>query len=128
MKIIIDKVEDAEIGRKTPNEFWITKLQDSSTGKPTSNPQTCCNILASAFQSKIERLQKKITVKDPMSDGITPKFDDNHLPAPQFEKDHIFEVIKSVKSTGTPGPDGIHLRHIRDGAEQLAPVLKVLFD
>ena len=63
-----------------------------------------------------------------MLDRISQRFPDSALPAPQFEIQNIIETINDMDPSKALGPDGIGLGHIKDAAEQLAPILKNIFD
>lgn len=46
----------------------------------------------------------------------------------EFSLANIKKAIKAMKKNKSPGPDGLHPRRVKEGGEQLAEPLKILFE
>jgi hypothetical protein len=116
-------------GRKTPQTESFA-LSNPDTGETVTENKKCADIFAQTFKSKVERLVEQVGTKDSMTNEIKEKFSPNpDGRSPQFEtlKD-IVKVIRETKNSSSSGHDGISMTYIKDCAEQLAPVLKFIYD
>ena len=115
-------------GRKTPQTESFALL-DPNTGVTVTENKKCADIFARAFSSKVERLVEQVGTKDSMTDVIEEKFSSNpHDRSPQFGTKDIVKVIRETKNSSSSGHDSISMTYIKDCAEQLAPVLKFIYD
>ena len=115
-------------GRKTPHTESFVLLDPDSRESVMENKK-CADIFAQTFRSKVERLVEQVGTKDSMTDEINEKFSTNHNDrSPQFETKDIVKVIRETKNSSSSGHDSISMTYIKDCAEQLAPVLKFIYD
>jgi len=115
-------------GRKTPHAESFTLL-DPDNGKTVTENKNCADLFAKTFRDKVDRLIEQVGNKGAMVDDITEKFPHNPDDrSPQFETKNIINVIRQMKNSSSSGYDGISMNYIKDCAEQLAPVLKFIFD
>ena len=115
-------------GRKTPQTESFA-LCNPDTGETVTESKKCADIFARTFRSKVERLVEQVGTKDSMTEEIEGKFSPNpDFRSPQFETKDIVKVIRETKNSSSSGHDGISMTYIKDCAEQLAPVLKFIYD
>ena len=115
-------------GRKTPQTESFA-LSDPNSGETVVENKKCADIFAQTFQGKVERLVSQVGTKDSMTDEINEKFSMNpDERSPQFTTGEIVTVIREAKNSSSSGHDGISMTYIKDCAEQLAPVLKFIYD
>ena len=115
-------------GRKTPHTESFVLLDPDSRESVMENKK-CADIFAQTFRSKVERLVEQVGTKDSMTDEINEKFSTNpNDRSPQFETKDIVKVIRETKNSSSSGHDSISMTYIKDCAEQLAPVLKFIYD
>ena len=115
-------------GRKT-HQTESFALLDPNNGKTVTENKDCADVFAKTFSNKVERLVMQVSNKDAMVDEITEKFPHNPEDiSPQFEIKNIINIIRSMKNSSSSGHDGISMNYIKDCAEQLAPVLKFIYD
>ena len=115
-------------GRKTPQTESFA-LSNPDTGETVTENKKCADIFARTFKSKVERLVEQVGSKDSMTNEINEKFSPNpDGRSPQFETKDIVKVIRETKNSSSSGHDGISMTYIKDCAEQLAPVLKFIYD
>ncbi len=129
LKNIKYKLEEYEESkRKSSKYIWKKALLDPSSRQLTSDPKICCKIFANEFQDRVKRLLEKVPEKNAMLDTISKRFSDNDLDPPQFDIQTIIVAIKNMGPSDSLGPDGIELWLIKAAAEQLAPILKNIYD
>ena len=115
-------------GRKTPQSESFA-LSNPDSGETVTENKKCADIFAQTFKSKVERLVNQVGTKDPMIDEINEKFLANpDERSPQFAIEDIVRVIREAKNSSSSGHDSISMIHIKDCAEELAPVLKFIYD
>ena len=88
----------------------------------------CC-LLANQFNSGFTKPKQTSVIKDPIRFFIShaTRDDDLFLTDITLSNYIIIEAIKALSPNSAGGPDGIHTSLLINCAEEIAPVLKIIF-
>jgi hypothetical protein len=97
----------------------------------TQNDKDCASCLNSYFGSvftKPETDRNKNDNKKLLIDGSGPRIDGESIQIVYFGPDEIKKTIRKLKSSSSPGPDGISSRLLKEGLDYLSLPLSILFN
>ena len=124
----------AQKAKTNPKLFWkyVQGKMNSRPGIPDLYTDSNKTTKTNSDKEKAEVLAKhfcEVFTDEPIGDipHISPK-NVQTMPAVEFSITKIKKVIRKLKVNKSPGPDKIHPRFLKEGAEQLAEPLKIIFE
>eukprot|EP00057_Strongylocentrotus_purpuratus_P010558 XP_011665032.1 PREDICTED: RNA-directed DNA polymerase from mobile element jockey-like [Strongylocentrotus purpuratus] len=116
--------------KEKPKKFWsyISSLKKDANGIPTlktdHGPATDSKMKATALN---QQYQSVFTKED--TNHVPTKGTSQHpsMPCIEFNTDGIKKLLENLNPGKAPGPDQVPIRILREAAQQIAPVLQVIF-
>ena len=116
-KLFWKYVEEKMLRRAGIPELFIDDSKVSKTKSDKEKAEVLANYFCKVFTKEPEGNIPSLPIKEVQE-----------MPIIEFSIEKIKKAIRKLKKNKSPGPDNIHPRFIKEGMEQLAEPLKIIFE